>query len=340
MMKPSVVVVGDMSQGSNSLSLAQGFETHVEKFAVVDTSSITSARIGSPAWAHNKFFSEGKSREIRKIEKAYTHALKTVRPDLVLCIKTISLDQSILLDAGPAVICHLSFDDVSNPDNTSISYLEMEKEWDIVFTTKAHNIEEMKIRGVKAPKFILGAFDPKIHFSKKDHSYRKFDVGFIGAARPDRIELPQRLANIFPNQAVVCGPRWKRRYPFGVNGLSLQNAKYGEKYNLLAGDIRAGLLLLNSANRDTHTNRTFEIPAAGQVIFGPATTEHLDLFENGKEGFFFKSFTTEDIPEMVQSIGDLKRLARIAKSGQERLLAGKHTYADRALEILGTAGLL
>lgn len=340
MRRPNVLVVGDMSPGSNSLSLAQGFKEHSGELATVDTSSVTSARIGSAAWAYNKAFSEVLPREKHKIESSYSEALKRINPDFVLCIKTIALDQSFLLEAAGALVCHLSFDDASNPDNISSAYLTHETEWDIVFTTKRHNITEMNRRGVKSPKFIYGAFDPNIHFSKKEFANRKYEVGFIGAARPDRIDLPPILANLLPNQAVVCGPRWRRKYPLGVHGVVIENARFGENYNLLASDIKAGLLLLNSENRDTHTNRTFEIPAAGQVIFGPSTAEHLDLFENGKEGLFLESFSTEAIPEVVEYFADSKRLARIAKAGQARLLAGRHTYADRALEILKLAGLL
>lgn len=336
---PKVLVVGDMSKGSNSLSLAEGFLAHTEQLDFVDTSPITSARIGSPAWLHRKAYSEILPRLHSKIIDQYIRAIGLINPDLILCIKTIDFNQSQLLDEGKALKCHLSFDDVSNPENISDEYLEYETAWDLVFTTKRHNISELRARGVRSPQFIYGAYDPKIHFSQKHYLGRKYSAGFIGAARSDRITLPQVLAKSFPKQSVVCGPRWRRTYPMGIPDLDLFNARYGEAYKLLASEIQAGVLLLNSANRDTHTNRTFEIPAAGQLIIGPSTEEHLELFEDGKEAIFLDRFSVKDIPKMLDVIGDTKLMAKIAGAGQRRLLEGHHTYEDRALEILTWAGL-
>jgi len=336
---PKVVVVGDMSKGSNSRSLAEGFLGHTAQLALVDTSSVTSAGIGSAAWLYKKAYSESSPRLTRQILEHYGQTIRRLNPDLVLCIKTIDFDQSHLLDVGKAIKCHLSFDDVSNPENISSKYLEFESAWDIVFTTKRHNIPELQDRGVRSPRFIYGAYDPKIHFSQKSYSGRKYAAGFIGAARSDRIALPKVLAKSFPKQSVVCGPRWRRTYPIGIPDLDLFNARYGEAYKLLASQIQAGVLLLNSANRDTHTNRTFEIPAAGQLIIGPTTFEHLELFENGKEGIFLDRFSVEDISKMLDVTGDVKLMAKIAGAGQRRLLEGHHTYGDRALEILDLAGL-
>jgi spore maturation protein CgeB len=97
--------------------------------------------------------------------------------------------------------------------------------------------------------------------------------------------------------------------------------------------VTANLVLLNSANRDTHTCRTFEVPAAGGLFVGERTEEHETLLDDGTECLLFSD--TEELNDRLRWCDERPDLARkVAESGHRRIVRGRHRYVDRAIEIV------
>jgi hypothetical protein len=254
------------------------------------------------------------------------------RPDVVMGIKTIYFRQELLLDIPASRHIHLSFDDVSNQDNISKQYLESESTWDLIVTTKRHNCPEIAARG-GTPLFVWAAYDPRYHASVTPYASRKYNAGFIGAARPDREWLPRRFAHDFAGEAVVVGPRWDRQYPKGYPGVTMRGPAMGNAYREIANQIQIGLVLLNSENRDQHTNRSIETPLAGQLVLAEDTPEHRELFIDGESGVLFRD-VDHALSLMNELAGNPSRAAEIARLGTRLIREGSFEYADRAREIL------
>lgn len=328
-----IIVVGHMSLGSNSRSLADGFAAAGNDVRCIDTSFASYPKIGSPLWASKKILQRVTRGANARVQSDLRQAEFGFRADLLVAIKTIMFDQDALLSSKAARRVHVSFDDVSNSDNITSSYLASELYWDAIVTTKRHNIAELEGRGVGRVISIQGAYDPSYQRITVPFRQRPHGIGFIGAARPDRSHLPREMASRVPHDGIVYGPRWERHYPKGLEGVKVcPNVELSE-YTAAANSIRMGLVLLNSDNRDTHTMRSYETPACGQLFLGQRTSEHSSMFEEGSEALFFD--TWEELWSQAEAgLREPARMERIAEAGHRRLIEGKNTYSDRANEIL------
>ncbi len=320
-----------MSYGQNSRSVAEGYRRAGHDVRSVDTTKYHAGTLLTPTWARLRFTGKVSTAAASSFRRELGDVSRGFDADLLLAIKTVNLPQEDLLATPARVHAHMSFDDVSNPDNITDSYLEYEPQWDIVLTTKRHNVPELIERGVRHPHFVWGAYDPDIRKRTREFRSREYLVGFIGAARPDRMDLPRQFARYARGQSIVVGPRWRRRYPFGQRGVEMRTPAMGGDYTAVANMIRFGLVRLNSENRDRHTNRSIETPATGQLAFLERTSEHEELFDDGRNAVLFGSESElwERVAELAAHPASAERLA---DAGYRLITQGGFTYEDRAAE--------
>lgn len=106
-----------------------------------------------------------------------------------------------------------------------------------------------------------------------------------------------------------------------------------DDFTAAANSFQMGIVLLNSENRDTHTMRSYETPACGQLILGERTSEHSEIFEEGKEAIFFDGW--DDLWYQARRIAyDASQMEHIAAAGYNRLVTGNNTYMHRAQQIV------
>lgn len=265
-----ILFIGDDWVGSNARSMADGFRQAGHEVVVVDTTPVTLPTRLSPAWVYSKamrrrapWLQESAHRQIERVAQQFG-------PDMLFGFKSIHLDQARLLQVPAAVRVHYSPDDVGNPYNTTPDYLTQEGSWDLVVTTKRHNVPELVERGARRVKFVHSAYDPAWHRPCAKRVARQYLVGFIGARRPDRSALMTRLGGEHGQDLLVRGPGWRRVPALRATGATIGGAVYGDHFATAVASVTANLVLLNSDNRDTHTCRTFEIPACGGLFVGNA----------------------------------------------------------------------
>lgn len=328
----SILFLGPMWTGSNALSMANGFRLAGHDVRAIDTSRINQLKRGTYDWLHQKSTGRRSPRALRALEAEVHTALKESSFDVLFCYKTVHLDQAALLNLPIPRKIHYSADDVSNPQNVTAEYLAYEQDWDVVVTTKRHNVHEIEKRG-GAPLMIMSAYDPAWHHPHARLSNRDFLVGFIGNKRPDRVELVRRLARTYGKRMIVSGPGWKSDSELRSTGANLGSGGYGEDLAAAIANIQGNLVLLNSDNRDTHTCRSFEVPACGGLFVGPRTDEHQALLKDGEEAYLYSS--EEELMEILLRVErDTVAARRTAEKGLARISADKHTYEDRAREVL------
>ncbi|MGX1776120.1 CgeB family protein [Nocardia brasiliensis] len=328
-----ILYLGDDWVGSNARSLADGFRQAGHDVVVLDTTRVTLPRRLSPPWIYAKLNHRRAPWDIAALHDEIDRAAAALRPDLVFVFKGIHLDQRRLLDLPAPLHVHYSPDDVANPANISPEYLAHEHEWDHVLTTKRHNVAELRKRGARGVVFVRSAYDPAWHHPTARRGTRQFLVGFIGVCRPDRRADLVSLARTHGARMLVRGPGWRRVPELHTTGAVVGGAVYGQRYSEIVASITANLVLLNSDNRDTHTCRSFEVPAAGGLFVGERTDEHAELLTDTSECFLFSD--TGELREILDwCAAHPDKAAAVAAAGYQRIVDGHHRYVDRAREII------
>lgn len=328
-----VLFIGDAWLGSNARSLANGFRLAGHEVLHVDTSSVNLPQRWSADWVFLKASGQRRAQLVENVHQQIEQAYAAFRPQLVFCFKTVHLRQDRLVDLGKTARVHYSADDVSNPYNTTPEYLEYESAWDAVITTKRHNIDELSERGVANPIFVSSAYDPALHHPVARRRVTQYSVGFLGNSRGDRRNLMRDLARRHGAEMVIGGPGWNRDPVLRRSAAHLLPGAYGEDFSYFVASVRANLVLLNSENRDTHTCRSYEVPAAGGLFVGERTPEHEDLLIDGREGYLFDS--PAELEAVLERIENSPEEASIvALRGFTKVVSGNNAYSDRAQQIL------
>ncbi|KXP01250.1 glycosyltransferase family protein [Tsukamurella pseudospumae] len=325
-----ILFAGDDWYGSNARSLANGFRRAGHDVDVVDTTPVTLPQRLSPAW----WYAKRTGRRAPGTVDAVHRALESrPAPDLLFCYTAVHLDQERLLALPAARRVHYSADDVSHPVNTTPAYLAAEPGWDAIVTTKAHNVPELVARGARRVVHVLSAYDPAWHRPVPPRTARRYAAGFVGNARPDRVELLTGLARTQGEDFYLAGNGWRRRPGLRSTRATVRGPQYGTDLSAAIAAIGANLVLLNSDNRDTHTCRTFEVPAAGGLFVGPRTVEHAALLADGRDALLYDD--PAEIDDIVARVAaDPAAAARVAAAGHAAITRGGHTYEHRAREII------
>ncbi|NUS43128.1 MAG: glycosyltransferase [Mycobacteriaceae bacterium] len=328
-----MLYVGDDWVGSNARSLADAFRQAGHEVIVVDTTAASLPGRLTPAWWYAKSTGRRAPWTHRVLHARIDQVAKDFRPDVLFAFKGVYLNQRRLLDVPCGLRVHYSPDDVANPTTTSAEYLALEREWDLVVTTKRHNVAELSARGARRVLFVPSAYDPAWHRPCARRAARTALVGFVGARRPDRSALMVELARAYGGDLLLRGPGWWKAPGLRGTGADVGGPVYGDHFSAAVAGVAANLVLLNSDNRDTHTCRSFEIPAAGGLFVGERTDEHQEMLDEGTQALMFTG--REELRAAVDWVRDHPdAAAKIAEAGHRRVTAGRHTYRDRAEEIL------
>jgi spore maturation protein CgeB len=227
-------------------------------------------------------------------------------------------------------------DDVMNPRNISRKYTATLPCYDFVITNRECNIEDLNRLGAKTVIRMDFSYDPHTHrpINLTHTEKQKFggDVGFTGTFEMERYKSMLRIAKT-GQEVVVRGTGWealRKRHPL----LSVQPGFLaGDDYAKAICATQINLGFLRKGCRDLHTQRSFEIPACGGFLLAERTSEHLKLFEEGKEAEFFE--TDEELIDKVKYYLQHESERRLmAQAGRERCLNSGYSYRERIKSIL------
>lgn len=252
----------------------------------------------------------------------------TIRPETLNIIRQRS-PQTIIVGYSP--------DDMMTKYNQRQNFLKGISLYDIYFTTKSFNVNELLELGCPKVVFVGNAYDPKLHqpvtVTNEDRLKLGGKVGFIGTYEKERAEQLLYLAENGVSVR-VWGPNWrKNRRPFHPNLRIEGKALWGDGYVKAICSFGINLAFLCKINRDLQTTRSIEIPACGAFMLAERTCEHLELFEEGKEAEFFS--TKKELLEKVRYyLAHEEERKRIANAGRNRCLKSGYSYRDRLSEMI------
>lgn len=228
-------------------------------------------------------------------------------------------------------------DDMMRRGNQSRHFVRGLGSYDLFFTTKSYNVQELKEAGCPEVRFVDNAFDSCLH-RPVEPSARVLDqvgaaVGFVGNAELERAKSIAYLAgNGVPVD--VWGIKWEKyrkrlKADFRIAGSFF----FGEPYVELICSYDICLCFLRKINRDLQTMRSIEIPACGVFMLAERTDEHQHLFEEGKEAEYFSS-DEELLAKARFYLAHAKERKRIAMAGRERCVRSGYSNHDRLADML------
>lgn len=260
--------------------------------------------------------------------------------DVLFVVKSNELKPSTLNEIKSKYpqlkLINWSLDDMYAWHNRSLYYTWSLKLYDLVFTTKSYNVDELPLLGAKKVVYLTQAYSKDIHFPQR--SCRKFehDVVFIGYPEKARIESILYLAEHGIHVDIYGYPQaWKKstfiieHQNISVHDEFLEGKNYAEALSC----AKISLCFLRKANRDLHTSRSIEIPACGGFMIAERTKDHLELFTENKEAVYFDN-NVELLEKVKYFFANDKERKKITHKGYTRCLSSGYSYDDMVSKIL------
>jgi len=263
-------------------------------------------------------------------------AVKRHNPDVVVVDSSKVLRRSTLRRIRE--VCHSRLvyytpDDILGKHNLSRTLERSFADWDVFFTTKTFNVEELRNAGVRRPLLVGKAFDPLLHapMSKEDvgPEFEAFDCVFIGMYEAARCKSINALAAAGISVVVYGSGEggWEPRLLH--SSVELRPSVYAREYRRCWHVGKLALSFLRKLNRDQITQRTMEVAAMGRPMITEKTSEHDAHFEDGRE---YLGFT--DDGQLVALVRKwLERDSnrhQLGEAGRQRCLTSGYSTLARA----------
>jgi spore maturation protein CgeB len=275
------------------------------------------------------------------LNRALLAEARRFRPDLMVVVKGAYIMPTTLRrikeDTG-AVLVNYATDD---PFNRAVATPDLRRAipvYDIYACTKRRIMDDVRRAGCGTVVHTMFGYQPSLHFPEAPATIdeaRRFqsDVVFVGTADRDRVRDLKPMLAAHDVSFAFYGGYWSRDDDFRpyARGLAV-----GRDYRLALGGAKIALCLLRRSNRDTHSLRSFEIPACGAFMLAERTEDHLSLLREGAEAVFFSS-PEEMLDKIRYYLAHDAERERIARAGHARITAGGHTYHDRLRELIRAA---
>lgn len=231
-------------------------------------------------------------------------------------------------------------DDVTGyRDNLRFSSLKKSlKLFDYCFVYRSVNIREYKLLGAKKVFLTKFSYDETYHKKvniKKIPRIFFSDISFIGTyiEKEDRDKF---IYYLIKNglKVSIWGDRWeKSKYWKYLEPYYKGKSIYKKNYAKAISASKISLGFISKQNRDKSTRRSVEIPYAGGLLCAERTKEHLSMFKEGKEAFFW-STKEECLKICLNLLSNNKLINQVKKDGRKRVIKGKYGNLDVIKNIL------
>ena len=264
------------------------------------------------------------------------------KPTVMLVTGLMPVRASVLEEVrhlGVATVNYMT-DDPFNPTHRSPTALQSIPAFDLYMSLKPAADDDLRQAGARRICRSWFAYDPALHFREPapPAEARRWsaDVSFIGGADRDRASLlapVRQWAEEYRKSFAVFGGMWNRFPEYAACYRGFAN---GPHYRYALAGAGVVLCPVRRANRDGHSMRTFEAPAAGAFTLMERTPDHLELFEEDRHAAFFEGpDELRDKTDFYLGRDDARR--RMAAAAHARITGGGHTYSDRLEQILQQA---
>jgi spore maturation protein CgeB len=192
-----------------------------------------------------------------------------------------------------------------------------------IFTTKEHNLTELKNHGQKNVFKIYDSYIPILHrkISPLSQSVTQefcCDVSAIGAYEEDRANSLEYLAKN-GIKVLVWGMGW-RKFKTNYPDYLVIKDKFlvADEYSFAINCSKININFLRKINRDTITSRSIEIPACGGFMISERTYAQNAILLEGIDAEYFSS-NAELLSKVRAYLNDTTKRELIALSGYNKV---------------------
>jgi spore maturation protein CgeB len=265
------------------------------------------------------------------------------KPDIIIILKGLLLGPADIaaLKTHAAFVVVINHDDYFSKSINSISKLQFDAipYYDFVFVTKEVNVAEIS-KYNKAVEFFPFAYYPVIHkkhvLSEAEKIKYETDILFIGTHEQERVALMEYLVSKTNYKLSMYGGNWHLLTGSSV----LQKCDIHHREIIMEDMAKAiqgakiTLGFLRKSNRDTYTQRSFEIPACGGVFLAERTSFHRKLYEENVEAVFFDVLKPEELLDKVNYLMEHAVFREaVREAGYKKVIISGYTYVNRILQI-------
>jgi spore maturation protein CgeB len=277
---------------------------------------------------------------LSRFEKELVAACANAKPKILIATGMAPLTESGLSALRQMnIIClNYSTDDPWNPAMRSSWYLRALPFYDIVFSTRRSNLDDLKRLGCSKVYYLPFGYDESLFASPKHsnnaHNVDAHNVLFVGGADHDRaVFMREFMRHGLP--VMLAGAYWERYPSFRAYTLGTRPP---ELVCALTAAAKINICLVRRANRDGHVMRSFEIGAIGGCMLAQDTDEHQEIFGQEGEAVIYFRNAKEAAQRASALLCDSSERKRLAEGLHRRITGGAHTYGHRLKTMLCIAG--
>lgn len=241
-----------------------------------------------------------------------------------------------LLRKHATCILNYNIDDPFGPRDGARfdAYRRNASAYDLCVVVRAENVGEASALGAREVLRVSRSADEIRHAPKlitpQDHGLWDSEVLFLGSWFPERGSFVLELIRSGV-PLTIRGDLWHKapQWP-AIKGHWKGPAVYGDDYGKAIQCAKVTLGLVSKGNRDLHTTRSLEIPALGGLLCAERTTDHLSMYEEGREALFWGD-AQECVAMCDYALRNEEARNKIAAAGHARIKKNGH-YNEIVLE--------
>lgn len=223
-------------------------------------------------------------------------------------------------------------DDPWNPTQRAEWFLRAVSCYDIVFTPRHANEQDLREAGCARVEFLPFAYNPRVHFPERaeSESALECEVLFAGGADADRVPYLAALLDAGMNVRLYGG-YWER---YAETRAAARGHADLPTLRRAVRNARVCLNLLRRANRDDNVMRSFEVAAMRGCILTEDSVTHRALFGAEGEAVLYFQTPAEMAVHADWLLAHPSERERLADAAYARITQNSHTYRDRLTTML------
>lgn len=213
------------------------------------------------------------------------------------------------------------------------AYRQSLAHYDLNVVVRTENVPEAKALGARKVMRVFRSADEVTHaprqLSMVDRQTWGSEVLFLGTWFPERGPFLCELIHLGV-PLTIRGPNWHKAPEWSKLKRYWKGGSIaGDEYAKAIQCAKVNLGLLSKENRDLHTTRSLEIPALASLLCAERTSEHLSMYDDGREALFWND-AEECAAACRFALADEVRRRTISEAGHRRLKQNGH-YNEKIL---------